>query len=313
MPLIEANSCPRPSLLARSDSSNLDSSSTSKQPKESIAAFPSSLQIRTLLKGLEFSLKTSDHSDELHQFWLGSCGVKSGKAISAAGTSRFAGIADRIWRGFANNKASNQEDPLILIEKRRAFQLDLNFKSLQADCVINDEPVTNRSKVLDAKDLSLSCRSIWTPFGLYSSLKSAGEVGARKYFESDPNEHAIVGEASLGEVSGDINLEHVASLLTFSALAKAEFEATRQKKQKTQGYQQSKSFSDSSPPFDKSKQKEREVTGIPRLAISMEVKNIHYEVTSRRRDKPANPAAPSQSTLIISLPRIGAVLHVNYQ
>lgn len=295
-------------------SSHIPSNHSPSSPRNLNASH--SVQLNTIFRKFKFNLKTSDHGDKLHQYWLGTCGIKDKSHFSHSDwthsyRNRLGGIAQRIWK--STNLVDKQEEKIPLIENRRVFQLDFNLSSVETSFNMGNqkqEKMINKSQLVDLRDFRIHLRSTWTPFGILpssscSSLDHRHQVSHSDYFESDPNEQAIVGEIGIQQVRGDVKLEHIEVLLKMVEL---------RKRQVTTSLRKEKSNSSSAhSPKKKSSPGDASIKGLPRLAISLEIKNCFYQINSRRRETPANPNAPTNSTLIISLPKINSVFHGNYK
>lgn len=252
--------------------------------KEKHNRLPASLQLSASLHGFHFNVNTSDPSDEMHQKWLGTCGIKGHKSNRSVGNSMRSSLADRFRRPDRRGRAT-------LVEHRRAFVLDVGLASFEAHCGVDGQPPDKGSELLFIGDASFVARSTWTPFGMYPSVRD-GENAASLYFQGDPNEQSLVAEAAVGQLRGSTNIDQVAALLAYVSFLKAERAATHSRR----------GISDPRPPPERV-----HFHHLPKMALAVEVHDVSYQVNAEKGGSDS-----MKRSLCIELPQFTAAFHGGY-
>ncbi|PWZ01312.1 hypothetical protein BCV70DRAFT_158220, partial [Testicularia cyperi] len=167
------------------------------------------LTLELSLTGLHFDLRSSHPSDDMHCRWLGTCGMAPtsslGRLAANMKTSKKPQMPPpRVRRGSISRRKA-------LVDHRRAFLFDFGVASLEIDCRMPRDG-GDKSRVFFIGDISTVIRSTWTPFGIFPA-SPASLNASHLLFLSDPNEHAAVAEATIGEVRSEATLGQLVALI----------------------------------------------------------------------------------------------------
>ncbi|CAO1617992.1 unnamed protein product [Parajaminaea phylloscopi] len=237
---------------------------------------PEAVKMEAVVHGLHLAVSNSSPSDSAHRKWLGTCGVTNHQAVQ-------------------QQKLAGRSHSTRLIEYRRAFKIEGGFKGVEVSCRINDQ--TRRSELLHLGSLQIHARSTWTPFGI---LPSACSLGPYRSLLRDPNEQAIMVEATFDGVRGEVQLDCAQGLLAAAELFKRQRVRTRR---------------DLHLEKPANHNGDRLLRQVPKVAFGLSIKNVVYRLDSGELSWLQGPSRQQRvptSSLIARIPSISVACHGSY-
>lgn len=199
------------------------------------------------------------------------------------------------WLGTCGTSTEPGIGKIGVIEHRRVFELRAGLSSFEASCRINEQRAA--SEILHVGEIKSHSRTSWTPFGLFPSSED-GKDAQRRYFQGDPNEQALVGQTTINKIRGDVKLECAMALLAFVEMRNTERRMLR-KKLKIDAPAKSGRVS---------------LMGhIPRLALSLEVKDLCYRLDVSQDFKAQAEQHGQHTNLIFKVPKLFLATHGSYR
>ncbi|MCO5584896.1 hypothetical protein L7F22_038828 [Adiantum nelumboides] len=274
-----------PSVLVDMSSKSSFTALSAAELDPSDAYLPSSIQLLTEIDGFNLSIKTSRLPDEMHQSFLGTCGLKNYKAA----------IARRALSGGLRWTLGRRR--AAFVEHRRVFAFSASLAHIDVRLGIDGKKP--QSKLLKMSDLSVKMRSSWTPIGLLITGPS------NACFAGDPNEQAVVLDAKMDSLNGNVTMQHLCSLLTFFRYRQAERLQHRQEI----GVAQKQSLKEARQ--SKSSEHESMMRQIPRFHVGIELNKMSYcfdasELLQMGNEKPT-------LDFMVEVPKVSFYAEGNYQ
>ncbi|PWN35857.1 uncharacterized protein FA14DRAFT_160841 [Meira miltonrushii] len=280
-----------PSVLVDMSSKSSFTALSAAEANPSDAYLPSSIQMLTEIAGFKLSITTSRLPDEMHQSFLGTCGLKNYKAA----------IARRALSGGLRWTLGRRR--AAFVEHRRVFAFSASLA--QVDVRLGIDGNRPQSKLMNMSDLSVKMRSSWTPIGLLIIGPS------NACFAGDPNEQAVVLDAKMKSLNGNVKMQHLCSLLTFFRYRQAERLQYRQEigVAGVAGVAAKEQFKE--PKHHNSSQNESMMRQIPRFHIGIELSEMSYcfdasELIQIGNEKPT-------LDLMVEVPKVSFHAEGNYQ
>lgn len=274
-----------PSVLVNMSSKSSFTALSAAEANPSEAYLPSSIQMLTEIEGFKLSIKTSRLPDEMHQSFLGTCGLKNYKAA----------IARRALSGGLRWTLGRRR--AAFVEHRRVFAFSASLA--QIDIRLGIDGKRPQSKLLNMSDLTVKMRSSWTPAGLLIIGPS------NACFAGDPNEQAVVLDAKMKSLTGNVKMQHLCSLLTFFRYRQSERLQYRQEI----GVAAKENLKESK--HHHANQKESMMRQIPRFHIGIEMNKMSYCFDASELIQIGNEKATLD--LMVEVPKVSFHAEGNYQ
>ncbi|KAN0066097.1 Protein SABRE [Thecaphora frezii] len=287
------------------------SAACSTHPAAAHARLPEALVFEAELTGFHLEIGTSSPSSDMHQRWLGACGVKDHHLpLQRSNAQRVSpstiGLRHHRTKSAEGRAAthtplaSSRQRRRELVEHRRAFVLDAGLASFELHCRLKRKPFGERSELLFVGDLALNALSTWTPFGLLAARSHANQCPPI-CFSGDFNEETAVVSAGVGRMSGDVRLEHLTEILRLQSFVEAKRDAA------AAGGSGVGVARAAWPDAEKGR-----LRRIPRLIAGIEVNGIEYtvDVSSRGREE---AHAHQERKLTLSVPNFGGTFCGEYR
>ncbi|CAO1631545.1 unnamed protein product [Jaminaea pallidilutea] len=260
------------SITVRSSVSPRSHNVASRLSESQRSILPDRLDLQSSLRGLRFSVNTSDANGPVHRRWLGmgsgTMTAADGRVAEAAGLHGNAGLL-------------------------KALRLHMSIEEAGVSCrtASNEQ----RSELLQLSNLSVSGLSNWTPFNFSNSPQSSWR--SKRAFAGDPNEDLLTLETAIGRIRGDVKFQHMTALTAFYKAYQLEHRETNERLPLDGGKDSSKrSF------FDH----------VPRLAIGLTVDDVVYRIdTVSAMDRTAAKPIGEQS-IMLQVPSLRFVAHGNF-
>ncbi|CAO1616639.1 unnamed protein product [Sympodiomycopsis kandeliae] len=284
---LRSSSVNMPHIAVKSHVLTSDCSYVETMTEEERGHLPKDILFEFVVRDVRFSIGSSNPQDDLHQRWLGTCGLKHPKQATPAS-----------WRQPGTSSSSRAHHKAEVLEHRRAFQIDGSIRQIDITCGINSGAIV--SHVLHLGQFKIHSRSTWTPFGIFA-LADGVRGDCKKFFSGDANEETLFAEISLEKVQGDVKLDSVSAILSFIEMRRAERRSVRK---------------DLNIDRDPARSKVQLLDHVPRLAVGLDVQNVLYRIDSDEASVISSSADRHDhrySSLIFRMPQLHADLHGSYR